>query len=178
MKKIIGVRLGSYYKGQKPSEFILLKKMDAPVSVKKRIVAFINKNIREYEILEFMIDEDGKKYVAAAKNLKGEVLNIIDEYTIVEFGDDNSINVSDVDSTNESMVQSNSMAQLRMVRRLSKSDDIGDRTANIGANLPNSTYIHNPIDTGVETYQDFQRHNKKFQPNWNVKHLRPFSDEK
>ena len=152
--------------------------MDAPGSVKKRIVAFINKNIREYEILEFMIDEDGKKYVAAAKNLKGEVLNIIDEYTIVEFGDDNSINVSDVDSTNESMVQSNSMAQLRMVRRLSKSDDIGDRTANIGANLPNSTYIHNPIDTGVETYQDFQRHNKKFQPNWNVKHLRPFSDEK
>jgi hypothetical protein len=42
----------------------------------------------------------------------------------------------------------------------------------------NIQYIQNPIDSGIESYEDFEKHNKKFIPSWNLKHLlSPFSGE-
>ena len=39
-------------------------------------------------------------------------------------------------------------------------------------------YIQNPVDTGIESYEDYEKHNKKFIPSWNLKHLlSPFSGE-
>lgn len=179
MKKITGVRLGNVFKGQRPSEFILYReKTDSAASAKKRIIAFIKKNIKEFDILEFQIqDETGKKYVEKAENLKGEVINIVDDNTIAEINDDNTIDISDdVNLSEGALPNKHTLDQLKMVRRLSKKDDIGDRIQKMqGANLH---YMRNPIDTGIETMQDFEKHNKKFQPNWNLKHLRPFSDEK
>lgn len=178
MKKIIGVRLGTPFKGQKPSEFILLRKNDAPGSVKRRIIRFIEKNVDEFDILEFQIqDETGKKYVASAESLKGEVVNIIDDDTIAEIGDDDTINISEnTDEVNESLPQSHTVDQLKRLRKISKKTDIGDRASKMsGGNL---SYERNPIDSGIESYQDFQSHNKKFQPNWNLKNLRPFRGEK
>ena len=45
-----------------------------------------------------------------------------------------------------------------------------------GANLE---FERNPIDSGVESYEDFQRKNKTFIPSWNLRHLlSPYSHEK
>jgi len=63
------------------------------------------------------------------------------------------------DFVNESLPQAKSIEQLEKVRKLSKSTDIGDKTKEEGANLLQQT---NPIDTGVETYQDYMFNNKDF----------------
>jgi hypothetical protein len=41
----------------------------------------------------------------------------------------------------------------------------------------NIMWIRNPVDSGIESYQDYQKKGKKFNTNWNLKHLKPFSDE-
>jgi hypothetical protein len=79
----------------------------------------------------------------------------------------------------ESLPQNKTVDQLKMVRRLSKGIDIGDRISDMNKQGSNIQYIQNAIDTGVESYQDYQKHNKKFIPNWNLKHLMgPFQHSK
>lgn len=57
---------------------------------------------------------------------------------------------------------------------MSKGTDIGDRISDMNKQGANIQYISNPIDTGVESIQDYERSNKKFEPNWNLKRLKPF----
>lgn len=79
----------------------------------------------------------------------------------------------------ESLPQSKTVDQLKMVRRLSKGIDIGDRISDMNKQGANIDYINNVIDTGIESYQDFEKHNKSFIPSWNLKHLlSPFSQDK
>lgn len=79
----------------------------------------------------------------------------------------------------ESLPQSKTVDQLKMVRRLSKGIDIGDRISDMNKQGANIDYINNVIDTGIESYQDFEKHNKNFVPSWNLKHLlSPFSQDK
>jgi hypothetical protein len=34
------------------------------------------------------------------------------------------------------------------------------------------------VDSGIESYEDFEKHNKKFIPSWNLKHLlSPYAGE-
>ena len=55
-----------------------------------------------------------------------------------------------------------------MLRKLTRKTDIGDRVAKMnGANLH---YEVNAIDR-IESYQDFQKKNKKFVPGWNLKNM-------
>ena len=56
----------------------------------------------------------------------------------------------------ESLPQQKSVDQLKMVRKLSKGTDIGDKIHPTGANLYFDT---NVIDTGIESYQDYMSHN-------------------
>ena len=56
----------------------------------------------------------------------------------------------------ESLPQQKSVDQLKMVRKLSKGTDIGDKIHMTGANLG---YDTNVIDTGIESYQDYMSHN-------------------
>ena len=56
----------------------------------------------------------------------------------------------------ESLPQQKSVEQLKMVRKLSKGTDIGDKVKMKGANL---LYDTNIIDTGIESYQDYMSHN-------------------
>jgi len=80
---------------------------------------------------------------------------------------------------NESLVQNKSMEQLKMVRRLSKGTDIGDRITDMSKEGSNLNHIHNVIDSGVESFQDFEAKNKKFIPGWNSKNLTdPFKGNK
>ena len=78
----------------------------------------------------------------------------------------------------ESLPQSKTVDQLKMVRRLSKGIDIGDRIPDMNKQGANIHYIQNPIDSGIESYQDYEKHNKKFIPSWNLKHLvSPFQQD-
>lgn len=56
----------------------------------------------------------------------------------------------------ESLPQQHSVDQLKMVRKLSKGTDIGDKINPTGANLLFDT---NFIDTGIESYQDYMKNN-------------------
>lgn len=121
---------------------------------------------------DFLIDDNGDKYVQTAKDLLGEVVNIIDDNYIAEIiGDENELMI--LVSTNEgALPQEYNIDQLNRVRKLSKGTDIGDRISDMeGSNLH---YMRNPIDTGIESIQDYNKDNKNFEPNWNLKRLKPF----
>ena len=72
--------------------------------------------------------------------------------------------------------QDHTVDQLKMVRRLSRKTDIGDKISDMSTQGANIQYIHNAVDTGIESTQDYQRDNTKFEPNWNLKRLKPFKD--
>ncbi len=71
----------------------------------------------------------------------------------------------------ESLPRERSVKQLKKLRKLTRGTDIGDRISDMNKQGANIQYIQNPIDTGVESYEDFEKHNKKFIPSWNLKHL-------
>ena len=62
----------------------------------------------------------------------------------------------------EALPQKKTVDQLKMVRKLSKGIDIGDRISNMNKEGQNITWIRNPIDTGIETQQDYDKSNRKF----------------
>ena len=66
-----------------------------------------------------------------------------------------------VEYVKESLPQAKSVEQWEMVRKLSKGTDIGDKIAK-ETDSANIDYFRNPIDTGVETYQDYMFNNKDF----------------
>ena len=72
---------------------------------------------------------------------------------------------------NESLPRENTVKQLKRIRKLSKGTDIGDRISDMNKQGANIDYINNPIDTGVESYEDYEKKNKDFIPSWNLKHL-------
>ena len=82
---------------------------------------------------------------------------------ILRFGDFNKIN--------EALPQQHTVDQLKRVRKLSKGIDIGDRISDMNKQGSNISYLRNPIDTGIESQQDWDKEQKKFIPSWNIKHL-------
>jgi hypothetical protein len=79
-------------------------------------------------------------------------------------------------SYNESLPQQSTVNQLKRIRKLTKGIDIGDRIADMSKDGANIDYIRNPIDTGIESYQDFEADNKNFEPNNQLKRVKPFKD--
>lgn len=59
--------------------------------------------------------------------------------------------------------------QLKKIRSISKGTDIGDRIPDMKKQGENIELYQNPIDSGIESYEDFEKKNKKFVPGWNVK---------
>ena len=57
----------------------------------------------------------------------------------------------------ESLTQQKSVDQLKMVRNLSKGIDIGDRIPDLMKQGANIHYNRNVIDSGIESYQDFEK---------------------
>jgi hypothetical protein len=67
--------------------------------------------------------------------------------------------------------------QLKKLRKLTKGIDIGDRVPDLKKQGANIHLYQNPIDTGIESYEDFEKKNKKFVPSWNLKNkLSPFNE--
>lgn len=72
---------------------------------------------------------------------------------------------------NESLPRQHTVDQLKRLRKLTKGTDIGDRISDMNKEGANIQYIQNPIDSGIESYEDYEKANKKFIPSWNLKHL-------
>jgi len=60
---------------------------------------------------------------------------------------------------NESLPREKSVEQWEKVRKASKGIDIGDKIADMSKSA-NILYIQNPIDTGIESYEDYMKHDK------------------
>jgi hypothetical protein len=79
---------------------------------------------------------------------------------------------------NENLPRQSTVDQLKRLRKLTKGIDIGDKISDMNKQGANIQYIQNPVDSGIESYEDYEKHNKKFIPSWNLKHLlSPFSVE-
>ncbi len=81
-------------------------------------------------------------------------------------------------NVNESLPRQQTVDQLKKVMKMSAKTDIGNRISDMNKQGANIQYIENPIDTGIESYEDFEKHNKKFVSSWNLKGmLGPFKGE-
>ena len=45
--------------------------------------------------------------------------------------------------------------QWKKLRKLTKGTDIGDKISDMNKQGANIQYIHNPVDTGIESYEDY-----------------------
>lgn len=78
----------------------------------------------------------------------------------------------------ESLPKQSTVDQLKRVMKQSARTDIGNRISDMNKQGANIQYIQNPIDTGIESFEDYEKHNKKFVSSWNLKGmLGPFKGE-
>ena len=79
---------------------------------------------------------------------------------------------------NESLPNKKTVDQLKKVMKMSARTDIGNRISDMNKQGANIHYIQNPIETGIESREDYDEHNKKFVSSWNLKGmLGPFKGE-
>jgi hypothetical protein len=150
------------------------------ISVAGRIKGLVDKN--KGDEFHFVIDEDGVKTVKEFgpeninTELVGQSISIGDSPWLAQFNEDGTIDV--VTGTNESLPRQQTVDQLKRVMKISAKTDIGNRISDLNKQGANIQYMQNPIDSGIESYEDFEKHNKKFIPSWNLKHLNsPFPSE-
>ena len=80
--------------------------------------------------------------------------------------------------TNEALPNKKSVDQLKKVMKMSAKTDIGNRISDMNKQGANIHYMQNPIETGIESKEDYDEHNKKFVSSWNLKGmLGPFKGE-
>jgi hypothetical protein len=79
---------------------------------------------------------------------------------------------------NESLPNKKTVDQLKKVMKMSAKTDIGNRISDMNKQGANIHYMQNPIETGIESKEDYDKHNKKFVSSWNLKGmLGPFKGE-
>lgn len=168
--KIIRARLKSY---GSVSEFI---------SVKGKIKSLIERN--RGDEFQFVIDDAGVKTVKEFSpeninpELVGKEVEITDPTLFAKFNEDGTIDVV-FEKTNESLPRQSTVDQWKKLRKMTKGVDIGDRISDMNKQGANIEYIHNPVDTGIESYEDYEKKNKSFVPSWNLKHLlSPYAHQK
>ncbi len=142
------------------------------ISVKGRIKGMIEKNPNDN--FDFVIEDDkmiksvksfGPDFID--KNFIGKEIPIIDNAYIAKFNEDGTIDI--IEGTNEeSLPRESTVRQLKKLRKLTKKTDIGDRISDMNKEGSNIGWIKNPIDSGIESYEKFQKKNRKFISSWNV----------
>ncbi len=65
---------------------------------------------------------------------------------------------------NENLPRQSTVNQLKKLRKITKGIDIGDRISDMNKQGANIHYISNPIDTGIESIEDYWKHNDPVQP--------------
>ena len=150
------------------------------ISMKGKIKSIIEKN--KGDVFHFVMEDSGVKTVKEFgpeninPELVGQSIIICDGPWMAQFNEDGTIDV--VIGTNESLPRQQSVDQLKRVMKMSAKTDIGNRVSDMNKQGANIQYIQNPIDSGIESYEDFEKKNKTFVPSWNLKHLlSPFSGE-
>jgi hypothetical protein len=150
------------------------------ISMKGKIKSIIEKN--KEDVFHFVIEDEGVKTVKEFgpeninPELVGQSIMICDGPWMAQFNEDGTIDV--IIGTNESLPRQQSVDQLKRVMKMSAKTDIGNRISDMNKQGANVQYIQNPIDSGIESYEDFEKKNKSFVPSWNLKHLlSPFSGE-
>ena len=64
----------------------------------------------------------------------------------------------------ESLPQQSTVNQLKKIKSVMNKEiggDIGDKISDMNKQGANIMYIQNPIETGIQSYQDYQKSNKK-----------------
>jgi hypothetical protein len=64
----------------------------------------------------------------------------------------------------ESLPQQNTVDQLKKLKKVMDKEiggDIGDKTSKAEKKTANVYFFRNPIDTGIESYQDWEKSNQK-----------------
>jgi hypothetical protein len=80
--------------------------------------------------------------------------------------------------TNEALPNQKTVDQLKRVMKVSAKTDIGNRISDMNKQGANIQYIENPIETGIESREDYDKHNRRFVSSWNLKGmLGPFKGE-
>ena len=151
------------------------------ISVKSRIKHMIEKN--KNDNFDFVVDDNGRRSIKSFgpdnldPDLIGERVPIISNNLIAKFNNDGTIDVIQI--LEESLPSQHNIDQLNKVRKISKGTDIGDRISKMDRRTSNLHYLRNPIDSGIESYEDFEKRNKDFIPGWNFKNLTsPFKNKK
>jgi hypothetical protein len=105
----------------------------------------------------------------------GKEAPIVDNVHFAKFNEDGTIDVIMMEKEG-ALPRESTVNQLNKIRKATKSTTIDDRVPKLkGANLD---YERNYVDSGIESYEDFERKNKSFTPSWNLKHLKsPFKNE-
>jgi len=78
-------------------------------------------------------------------------------------------NLMSFEELNESLPRQKSIDQFNNLRKLTKGIDIGDRIDQDGSKMANGKYSRNVIDSGIESYADYEKSNKNFNSSWNLK---------
>ena len=85
---------------------------------------------------------------------------------------------NEFEMTNEALPNQHTINQLEDVMKQSAKTDIGNRISDMNKQGANIQYIQNPIETGIESREDYDKHNKRFISSWNAKGLiNPFKGE-
>lgn len=124
---------------------------------------------RHKKLLEFQQKFGPIKIATVARDSGRETFN--DSGFIAKFEDDGKVTTefSEISKTNESLPREQTVKQWQKLRKMTKGVDIGDRVSDMNKQGANIQYIQNPVDTGIESYEDFEKKNKSFVPSWNLK---------
>lgn len=171
MKKIISARL-SAQEGESLNQFF----RGQGNTIRTKIINLIERN--PGADFDFLVDDNGSKSIQYASDLVGEVVNIVDDTCIAEFeeNDEGEIEIS-FSFFEGALPRESTVKQLKKLRQKTKGTDIGDKISDMSKQGANISYIRNPIDTGIESIEDYWKGNKKFKPNQNIK-IKKFKDIK
>ena len=184
MKIIIGFRK-SAPKGGKVEQFEMVRTGTGnPTIIKNKILRSIETNCAgnydgtDEPVYDFYINDEGKKRVANSIELSGETVGVTDEKTLIEFTKDESgdIKIKRVEVTNENLPQQSTVNQLKKLRKSTKGVTIDDKISDMNKQGANIQYIRNPIDSGIESYQDYQSNNKNLDSKHVFKRIKPFKN--
>lgn len=183
MKIIIGFRKTAL-KGDKVEQFEMIRTGTGnPTIIKNKILRSIETNCAgnydgtDESVYDFYINDEGKKRVASSIELSGEIVGVTDDKTLIEFTKNESgdIKIKRVESTNEEQLpQQSTVNQLKKIRKSTKGVTIDDKISDMNKQGANIQYIRNPVDSGIESYQDYQANNKNFDSKHVFKRLKPF----
>jgi hypothetical protein len=144
------------------------------ISVKGRIKSLIERNVGD--TFHFVVDDSGVKSVKEFgpdninPELVGQSVSILDGPYHAMFNEDGTITVV-VPENEGALPRQQTVDQLKKLRKMTRGVDIGDRISDMNKQGANIQYIQNPVDTGIESYEDYQKKNKSWISSWNAKGL-------